>query len=170
MPATSVIVSAVLVLGLRFTLVPSATEDQSPDARVRTVDSTTVYKLYSKIDGLFRDADVAAIIRVDRVAQKGLDRGRYNSASFAIPYNVYEASVLETLKGEVGNSIFIQHEDSSSLSDVPSSDFAKGETVLVFLNEYLAMWVPTLTVTDGVVYLLLAYDNSVFDVERPAKF
>ena len=95
-------------------------------------------------------------------------RSRASGDGIAVPYTLYELEVLETLKGETNDLIYVIGWDpdffvNTSLNSTPVTDLREGETVVLYLEEGTPEASPTITITDR-FYVTLGIDNGVFDV------
>ena len=163
---TAAAVSAISVtVWLSWTMLMDDSPRSQIVATVR-IGSPLMMKYYSSIGELSDDADAVVVGSVSGVAQTGMDRGRDSSLITPIPYTLYAVEVLEVLKGEADETIYVYISDPESSPRAPLSRLREGETVIIYLNERSAELVPTITVTD-VLYVTVAWDNAVFDILSP---
>ncbi len=147
---------------------------EDADVEEIKVLSFSMVALYSTLEDLTEDADAVVLGTVEEITQIGISRGMEGDGS-SIPYTLYEVGVLETIKGDVGQTIYVSRTDPAFLADTvsfgkaPLTRLNVGETVVLYLHEISADIEPTITLT-GTIYVPLSFDNGVFDVagEGPA--
>lgn len=165
LPMGSAVLGAVIVTIGWFTW--DIMTEESPPSTTVNLGSPLVIKLYSSIDDLSDDSDVAIVGTVKGVAQTGMDRGR-DGVGTPLPYVVYEVEVLEVLKGDVDDDIYVVRRPPELFPREQLSSLKKGETTVLYLAEKSTKLAPTINVTD-VIYVPLAFDNAVFDVSSAGK-
>ncbi len=158
-------VLALLLVSVAWFSVVTLRSDAQPRKMIRSVEVSM--EVYSSLEELSSDADAVVVSRVKRAASTGVDRGA-SGDGIAVPYTLYELEVLETLKGETNDLIYVIGWDpdffvNTSLNSTPVTDLREGETVVLYLEEGTPEASPTITITDR-FYVTLGIDNGVFDV------
>lgn len=169
LPLGSATVTAMLLSAIWFGW--TMLTDGSSTGTVVRVNSPLVMKSYSSVSGLSDDADVVVIGTVKGVAERGIDQGSEDGKGapgngIPIPYTVYSVEVMEALKGEVEEEIYVFRTDPEFFPDEALTRLRDDETVILYLSEETTKVAPTITVTD-IFYVPLAFDNAVFDLLSP---
>ena len=166
LPLGSATAAAVLLTAIWFGWIMLV--NGSPAGAVVNVNSPLVMKFYSSVVGLSDDADVVVMGTVKGVAETGIDRGSEDGKGapgngIPVPYTVYSVEVMETLKGEVNEKIYVVRTDPEFFPDEALTRLRRDETVILYLSEETTKVAPTIAVTDT-FYVPLAFDNAVFDL------
>ena len=156
-PILSAAVASVAVVAIWLNIEPKEPSGET------VVQSAHFSFIASSIEELTAEADAIVIGTVSEVAATGVDRG-HDSTGLPMEYTVYKLDVAETLKGEVGDSIYVFRYDPGVFMDMPLTALNVDDTLALYLAEGTAEYTPTITITDT-IYAPLTLDNGVFDVE-----
>ena len=117
----------------------------------------------SSIEELTAEADAIVIGTVSEVTANGTDKGE-DSTGLGFAFTLYKFDVSETLKGEVGDSIYIYRPNPGEFPDMPLTTLAVDDALVLYLREGESTYPPVSNYTDK-AYGTVTLDNGVFDVE-----
>ena len=89
-------------------------------SRTVNLGSASLIKGYSSIGKLSDDADFIVVGTVTRVAETGKDYRRDGGFISPILYTLYQVEVLDTVKGDVDDAIYVLRNDPENfVSSIP---------------------------------------------------
>ena len=154
-PILSAVVASVAVVAVWINIESKEQEILIQDAHFSFIASS--------IDELTAEADVIVRGTVSEVTANGTDKGE-DSTGLGFAFTLYKFDVSETLKGEVGDSIYIYRPNPGEFPDMPLTTFAVDDALVLYLREGENTYPPVSNYTDK-AYGTVTLDNGVFDVD-----
>ncbi len=156
--------TAVVVVWLAWAVLT----ENSQASRTVNFGSASLIKGYSSIGELSDDADFIVVGTVTRVAETGKDYGRDSGFLTPLLYTLYEVEVLEVVKGDVDDTIYVLRNDPESfVSSTPLTRLTQGETSVFYLYRNTPENVPAVTTATKFIYVPLAFDMAILDISSP---
>ncbi len=124
--------------------------------------------VYSSIEELSAESDLAVVGKIKRVSAREVDYGTSDlderTDRIGIPTVFYEVEVVETILGrEPGDTIVVGTPDMDAISIRESTALQPGQQVVLFLKRRTRVDAPGITSYDE-FYVTVSMDNGVFDV------